>query len=98
MAEFDVGPAAVVEAGGRVRASGDRILEVSSDIGSLSSAAGATGDPQAASAYSDMCAVWNRELFAIGGFVAGLGVSTTWAGQLYGATDNAIASLFSSGS
>lgn len=98
MAEFDVGPSSIVAAGDRVRGSGERIVEVSSEIAMLASAAQATGHPEPAAAYDEMCGTWNRELFAIGGSIAGLGGATVWAGELYEATDNAISSLFSGGS
>ena len=90
MSGFGVSPDPVAAGGARLVGTGRAVSAVRAGVNGASAMAGAMGNPVSASAYGNMCDVWERELENLGEALAGTGQTTIWAATLYRIVDRAV--------
>src|SRR3954447_17618344 len=88
-----------------LRSLGSRVHAVGADVvatrgvlmGSADGAGAATGVPEAAAAFEDMCSAWSGALARCGGSIEAAGSTAIAAAGLYEFVDNTVMPLFGGG-
>ena len=88
-----------------LRGFGSRIHAVGADVtatrgvlfGAVEGAGAATGSPEAAAAFEDMCSAWSGALGRSGAAIAGTGAAVNAAAAVYQLVDSSIMPLLGGG-